>query len=162
PPHAVGGEDRTDRALHRSSDAAGRASLSLRSPSGGWQAPGERLQFPRGDGVGRPGGDILAGPIAPLHDRARLPTQGFCRPRHPEYQGPEMIVDVHTHFFRPDRDFGPALRADMARCGVDPASWGDVGEQHLLTTRRADVAVVFGLRAEATGWNIPNEAVAAH
>jgi uncharacterized protein len=73
-----------------------------------------------------------------------------------------MIVDVHTHFFRPDRDFGPALRADMARCGVDPASWGDVGEQHLLTTRRADVAVVFGLRAGATGWNIPNEAVAAH
>jgi predicted TIM-barrel fold metal-dependent hydrolase len=73
-----------------------------------------------------------------------------------------MIVDVHTHFFRPELDFGPDLRADMARCGVDPAAWGDVGERHLETTRAADVAVVFGLQAQATGWNIPNDAVAAH
>src|SRR6185369_10119696 len=73
-----------------------------------------------------------------------------------------MIVDVHTHFFRPKLDFGPALRADMARCGVDPAAWGDVGERHLETTRAADVAVVFGLQAQATGWNIPNDAVAEH
>jgi predicted TIM-barrel fold metal-dependent hydrolase len=50
----------------------------------------------------------------------------------------------------------------MARCGVDPAAWGDVGERHLETTRDADVAVVFGLQAQATGWNIPNDAVAAH
>ena len=73
-----------------------------------------------------------------------------------------MIVDVHTHFFRPATDFGPALLADMARCGVDPGAWGDVGERHLETTRAADVAVVFGLQARATGWNIPNDAVAAH
>jgi hypothetical protein len=32
----------------------------------------------------------------------------------------------------------------------------------LETTREADVAVVFGLQAQATGWNIPNDAVAAH
>jgi uncharacterized protein len=37
-----------------------------------------------------------------------------------------------------------------------------VGERHLETTRAADVAVVFGLQARATGWNIPNDAVAAH
>ncbi len=73
-----------------------------------------------------------------------------------------MIVDVHTHFFQPESDFGPGLRADMARCGVDPAAWGDVGEGHLESTREADVAVVFGLQAQATGWNIPNDAVAAH
>ena len=73
-----------------------------------------------------------------------------------------MIVDVHTHFFRPETDFGPNLRADMARCGVDSAGWGNVGERHLETTRKADVAVVFGLQAQATGWNIPNDAVAAH
>src|SRR5438093_12238357 len=72
-----------------------------------------------------------------------------------------MIVDVHTHFFRPELDFGPGLRADMARCGVNPAAWGDVGERHLQTTREADVAVVFGLQAQATDWNIPNDAVAA-
>ena len=73
-----------------------------------------------------------------------------------------MIVDVHTHFFRPATDFGPALLADMARSCVDPGAWGDVGERHLETTRAADVAVVFGLQAQATGWNIPNDAVAAH
>ncbi|HEV8542579.1 MAG TPA: amidohydrolase family protein [Verrucomicrobiae bacterium] len=73
-----------------------------------------------------------------------------------------MIVDVHTHFFRPDLDFGARLKADMARCGVDPVAWGDVGERHLETTNAADVAVVFGLQAQATGWNIPNDAVANH
>jgi len=73
-----------------------------------------------------------------------------------------MIVDVHTHFCRPETDFGPSLRADMARCGVDSAAWGDVGERHLETTREAEIAVVFGLQAQATGWNIPNDAVAAH
>ena len=73
-----------------------------------------------------------------------------------------MIVDVHTHFFDPARDFGPKLRADLARCGVDSAKWGDVGERHLETTRAAAVAVVFGLQAQATDWNIPNDTVAAH
>jgi predicted TIM-barrel fold metal-dependent hydrolase len=73
-----------------------------------------------------------------------------------------MIVDVHTHFFRPQIDFGPSLRADMARSGLDTAAWGDVGERHLKTTREAEVAIVFGLQAKATGWNIPNDAVAAH
>ena len=72
-----------------------------------------------------------------------------------------MIVDVHTHCFDPERDFGDKLRADLARCGVDPAAWGNVGLRHLETTLAADVAVVFGLRAQATGWNIANESVAA-
>src|ERR1051325_5466094 len=80
----------------------------------------------------------------------------------PSTNPPSMIVDVHTHFFRPELDLGPALRADMARCGVNPAAWGDVGERHLETTREADVAVVFGLQARATGWNVPNDAVAKH
>lgn len=73
-----------------------------------------------------------------------------------------MIVDIHTHFFRPYSDFGPKLQADMKRCGVDPSVWGDIGERHLETTRAADVAIVFGLQASATDWNIPNEIAAAH
>ena len=73
-----------------------------------------------------------------------------------------MIVDIHTHYFDPVRHFGPSLHADLARCGVDPVAWGAVGERHLETTRAAEVAVVFGLQAQATGWNIPNDAVAAH
>ncbi len=73
-----------------------------------------------------------------------------------------MIVDVHTHVFDPKSDFGPRLVADLTRCGVDSAAWGNVAERHLATTQFADVAIVFGLQAGATGWNIPNDAVAAH
>ncbi len=74
----------------------------------------------------------------------------------------KMIVDVHTHVFRPDTDFGPQLLADLARCGVNPKVWGNVAERHLSTTQAADVAVVFGIQGAATGWNVPNEIVAAH
>lgn len=72
------------------------------------------------------------------------------------------MIDLHTHVFDPARHFGPSLLADMARCGVVPAAWGDVAENHLATTRAAEVAVVFGIRARATGWDIPNDFVAAH
>jgi predicted TIM-barrel fold metal-dependent hydrolase len=73
-----------------------------------------------------------------------------------------MIVDVHTHIFRPEADFGPPLWADLRRCGIDPSKWGDVAERHLTTTQAAEVAVVFGIEAAATGWHVPNDAVAAH
>jgi predicted TIM-barrel fold metal-dependent hydrolase len=73
-----------------------------------------------------------------------------------------MIIDIHTHFFRPEIDFGPKLKADMIRCGIDASVWGDVGQRHLETTLKADVAIVFGLKASETDWNIPNEIVAAH
>ena len=73
-----------------------------------------------------------------------------------------MIVDIHTHVFRPELDFGPKLQADMHRCGVDQSVWGDVEAGHLEATKAADVAIVFGLQASATDWNIPNEMVAAH
>lgn len=73
-----------------------------------------------------------------------------------------MIVDIHTHVFRPENDFGPELVADLQRCGVDSRVWGNVLERHLDTTVKADVAVVFGLQASETGWNIPNELVASH
>jgi predicted TIM-barrel fold metal-dependent hydrolase len=73
-----------------------------------------------------------------------------------------MIVDVHTHVFRPETDFGPRLQADLKRCGVDPASWSNVGKRHLETTTAADVAIVFGLQGAATGWNVPNDIVADH
>ncbi len=73
-----------------------------------------------------------------------------------------MIVDVHTHVFRPERDLGPRLWADLKRCGVDASAWGDICARHLETTRAADVAVVFGIQAAATGWQVSNDFVAAH
>jgi uncharacterized protein len=82
--------------------------------------------------------------------------------RRPAKRNSQMIVDIHTHVFRPKLDFGPRLAADLARCGVEPASWGDVCERHLETTAAANVAVVFGIQAAATGWHVPNDFVAAH
>ncbi len=73
-----------------------------------------------------------------------------------------MIVDSHTHIFRPATDFGPRLLADLKRGGVDPGSWGDVCARHLEATQAADVAIVFGFRAIATGWQVPNDVVAEH
>ena len=73
-----------------------------------------------------------------------------------------MIIDVHTHVFRSELHFGPRLRADLKRCGVDPGLWGDVCERHIEATRAAEVAIVFGLQAAATGWQVPNDFVAAH
>ena len=74
----------------------------------------------------------------------------------------DMIVDVHTHVFRPETDFGPRLLADLERCGVDPAAWGDVAARHLETTCAADVSVVFGIQAAATGWHVPNDSWPRH
>jgi predicted TIM-barrel fold metal-dependent hydrolase len=73
-----------------------------------------------------------------------------------------MIVDIHTHVFDQKKDLGPRLLADMKNTGVDPESWGDIKQKHLETTLAADVAVVFGLKAKATDWNIPNGDIAAH
>ncbi|WP_152266806.1 amidohydrolase family protein [Agriterribacter humi] len=73
-----------------------------------------------------------------------------------------MIVDIHTHVFDAGLHFGPKLHADLARCAVDPAVWGNVEERHLETTEAADVAIVFGLQASQTDWNIPNEMVSSH
>lgn len=73
-----------------------------------------------------------------------------------------MIIDIHTHVFNPASDFGPKLLTDLERNNVDTTTWGDVAKRHLETTKAADVAVVFGLQASATDWNISNEDVAAH
>lgn len=73
-----------------------------------------------------------------------------------------MIVDVHTHVFDPELHFGPRLRADLARGGLDPGAWGLVPERHLETTLAADVAIVFGIQGAATGWNVPNDYVWEH
>lgn len=73
-----------------------------------------------------------------------------------------MIVDIHTHVFDPSAHFGKTLLDDLALCRVDPSLWRDASERLLETTRAADVAVVFGLCARATGWEIPNDYVASH
>ena len=73
-----------------------------------------------------------------------------------------MIVDVHTHFYRADVDLSARVRADMQRCGIAPEQWRFTPEEHLASVEPADVAVVFGLQAAATGWDVPNDVVAEH
>jgi predicted TIM-barrel fold metal-dependent hydrolase len=74
----------------------------------------------------------------------------------------QMIVDAHTHFFRPDTDFDSRVREDLMRCGIDVRKWPSTAEEHLNATAAADAVVVFGLQAQATGWHVPNDVVAAH
>lgn len=73
-----------------------------------------------------------------------------------------MIVDTHTHFLSIDTDCDQQVFDDMRRGGIDPDTWRFTAEDHLRATQDADVAIVFGLQAERTGWHVPNEAVAAH
>ncbi len=72
------------------------------------------------------------------------------------------MIDVHTHIFVPTEHFGPRLLADLQGCGIDPDAWGEVARRHLVVTQVADIAIVFGLQAAATGWHVPNDYVAAH
>ncbi len=69
-----------------------------------------------------------------------------------------MIVDVHTHYLVAETALGPQVRADMLRCGIDPAAWTFTSDDHLAATVPASVAVVFGLLAAATGWHADNDA----
>ena len=73
-----------------------------------------------------------------------------------------MIVDVHTHCFSFQDHTTSHVKDDMARCGIDPATWEFSQDEHLQATQAADVAVVFGMQAAATGWRTPNDFVAEH
>ena len=72
-----------------------------------------------------------------------------------------MIIDIHTHLVDFDHDFGQRLRDDLTRCGISHDTWRFSEEDYLKGTEAADKVVVFGIRAEKTGWDIKNEAVAA-
>ncbi len=73
-----------------------------------------------------------------------------------------MIVDVHTHFLHADTVLDARVLRDLERCGIDPAHWRFTPQEHLDAMAAADVAVVFGLNAAATGWHVSNDAVAEH
>jgi len=73
-----------------------------------------------------------------------------------------VLIDLHTHFYDADRHLGPQVVADMRRCHIDPGAWRFTPEDHLRATAEADYVVVFGLAAAKVGFNIPNDAVAAH
>ena len=70
-----------------------------------------------------------------------------------------MIVDIHTHLISPD-EIGKSLWDDMRRCGISTKTWDYTEDDYKQGTSAADIAVVFGIRGNATGWNSDNEKVA--
>lgn len=71
-----------------------------------------------------------------------------------------MIIDIHTHLVDFDNDFGDVLRDDLTRCGIPHEKWKYSEEDYLEGTSAADKVVVFGIKANKTGWNVKNDAVA--
>jgi uncharacterized protein len=69
-----------------------------------------------------------------------------------------MIVDIHTHFWKPE-ELGPELYRDLAQAKIAPKVMEMTSESHLAATAAVDRAVVFGLRARLSGMNISNDTV---
>jgi predicted TIM-barrel fold metal-dependent hydrolase len=86
-----------------------------------------------------------------------------------------MIVDVHTHVgWYPDhiseRFASEALASKLVKlamsggkahaASLDLHSYDSTPDQHWAATRSADIVVVFGLQARATGYWVPNDLIA--
>jgi len=70
-----------------------------------------------------------------------------------------MIIDMHTHLLNFE-DFGENLREDLIRSGISHDIWTYSEADYLAATSAADKVIVFGLKAEKTGWHVKNEPVA--
>jgi predicted TIM-barrel fold metal-dependent hydrolase len=71
-----------------------------------------------------------------------------------------MIIDIHTHLVGFMKDYaGDRLREDLTRIGVQEL-WNQSEEDYIAGTSAADKVIVFGLKAQKTGWNVKNENVA--
>jgi predicted TIM-barrel fold metal-dependent hydrolase len=66
---------------------------------------------------------------------------------------------MHTHLLN-FKDFGENLREDLVRSGIRHDIWTYSEEDYIAATSAADKVIVFGLKAQKTGWNCPNEPVA--
>jgi predicted TIM-barrel fold metal-dependent hydrolase len=71
-----------------------------------------------------------------------------------------MIVDMHTHFADINQDFGNALLEDLTRSGISHDIWRYDEDGYKTGTGAADKVIVFGMKAEKTGWFVKNENVA--
>lgn len=69
-----------------------------------------------------------------------------------------MVIDIHTHFVNA-ADFGAQVYGDLARSGIPHETWAYSEEDYIAGTSAADKAIVFGLKAQKTGWNTKNETV---
>lgn len=69
-----------------------------------------------------------------------------------------MIVDVHTHFWKLE-EIGPEVYKDLEQARIPQDHLAVKSDHHLLATAAVDKAVVFGLRALQSGFNISNDTV---
>lgn len=69
-----------------------------------------------------------------------------------------MITDIHSHLVNFE-DFGDNLREDLTRSGISHKIWDYTEEDYIAGTSAADKVIVFGLKAQKTGWNCKNETV---
>jgi predicted TIM-barrel fold metal-dependent hydrolase len=72
-----------------------------------------------------------------------------------------MIIDVHSHFWDAQKDLLPEVRRDIFEAGGNGDIVDITPESHDAGTAGADVVVVFGIRAQNTGFVVSNERVAA-
>lgn len=70
-----------------------------------------------------------------------------------------MIIDIHTHLLDFGRHADEKLRDDLERCGIGGKAYTFTQEEYLEGTSGADRAVVFGIRAQKTGWRVDNSFV---
>lgn len=69
-----------------------------------------------------------------------------------------MIYDLHTHFWKQE-ELGPKLYRDLENARVSPEKMFMTSEEHLEATKAVERSVVFGLRAQFSGFNISNDTV---
>ena len=67
-----------------------------------------------------------------------------------------MIFDIHTHLMDFSRHMDKKLKDDIVRCGIDLNMYDFTEAEYEKATSAADKAVVFGIRAKKTGWNVSN------
>ncbi len=73
-----------------------------------------------------------------------------------------MLIDVHSHFWKPE-DIGEEVLRDIRRSGGVPGDFQNMSpERHQAGTAVADRVIVFGMRASNTGFHIPNDHVAEY
>lgn len=71
-----------------------------------------------------------------------------------------MIVDLHTHFWGAG-ELGPEVFADLDQARIPRERMVVTSADHLQATKAVHYAVVFGLRARRSGFNIANDTVHA-
>ena len=74
-----------------------------------------------------------------------------------------MIIDLHTHLSLEKHFIGDTFFREIERGGGNPENFISTYSRHEeKNLSQVDKSVVFGLKAEASGWVVPNEFIAGY